>query len=306
MLTDIFLDRYVSNQLWDGHNEACVRFLCQSTKMINEQIYPYWVDGKCNEHSKKKLSEIHQKLSMELGVVELAPIYYSFPVVQNGVTHTNSGKWSIDKVCKDFMLKNYNEVADSFDTYMKKRISFIELAFRDRESEIKSIEARMQQPKSEALDALIKFSSSQSNSLLEHQQTICNRFVESVDELNERFRRTGILLHYHNGFIQMASDELTERNIESSFWGVLKGERWKNVDIDIKEAFDLRDSSGRDPAFYAAKALESTIKIVSDTKGWTTNKEKGAHNYIDNLLSKKNGSFIKNWEAEILKTFFHL
>jgi hypothetical protein len=55
------------------------------------------------------------------------------------------------------------------------------------------------------------------------------------------------------------------------------------VDHDIKEAIDLRDTHGRDPAFYAARALESTIKIISDEKGLSTAKERGAHNYIDNL-----------------------
>lgn len=55
------------------------------------------------------------------------------------------------------------------------------------------------------------------------------------------------------------------------------------MDHDIKEAIDLRDTHGRDPAFYAARALESTIKIISDEKGLSTAKERGAHNYIDNL-----------------------
>jgi hypothetical protein len=32
--------------------------------------------------------------------------------------------------------------------------------------------------------------------------------------------------------------------------------------------------------------------------------EKGAHNYIDNLSSKKNGSFINEWEKDALKSFF--
>ncbi|ELA3127243.1 hypothetical protein RFM71_004501 [Vibrio parahaemolyticus] len=304
MLTDIFLDRYVSNNLWDDYQEASVRFLCQATKMINEQIYPYWVDGKCSEHSKARLTEIHKNLSMELGVVELAPVFYSYQVMQNGVVHTNSGKWTIDKVCKDFMLQPFSETTDSFDAFMKKRISFIELAFRFRESEVKSIEAKMHQPSSESLDALIKFSSNQSNTLREYQRKICTHFHDCVDELNERLRRSGIPLHYHNGFVQIASDEIIERHIESSFWGVLKGECWKNVDFDMKEALDLRDSGGRDPAFYAAKALESTIKIISDVKGWTHGKEKGAHNYIDNLQSKKNGSFINAWEAEMIKSFF--
>jgi hypothetical protein len=129
-------------------------------------------------------------------------------------------------------------------------------------------------------------------------------FRQSVEELNERLRRAGTKLNYHNGFIQIASDELVEGQVEKPFWALVADPIWKNVDIDMKEAVDLRDSQGRDPAWYAARALESTIKIISDQKGWTHGGEKGAHNYIDNLHAKKNGSFINDWETKALKDFF--
>jgi hypothetical protein len=79
---------------------------------------------------------------------------------------------------------------------------------------------------------------------------------------------------------------------------------WKNVYLDMKGALDRRDANDKDPAFYAARALESAIKIISDQEGWTHGSEKGAHNYIDNLGSAKNGAFIKGWEREALKRFF--
>lgn len=72
----------------------------------------------------------------------------------------------------------------------------------------------------------------------------------------------------------------------------------------MKEALDRRDSNDKDPAYFAAKALESAIKIVSDNKGWTRGNESGAINYIDNLASKANGSFLEQWEAEMLRQYF--
>lgn len=66
-----------------------------------------------------------------------------------------------------------------------------------------------------------------------------------------------------------------ERQVETPFWSTVSDKTWMNVDTDMKEALDLRDSDGPDPAFYAARALESTVKIISDRKGWTTGKEKG-------------------------------
>jgi hypothetical protein len=71
----------------------------------------------------------------------------------------------------------------------------------------------------------------------------------------------------------------------------------------MKEALDRRDAGTRDPAFYAARALESTLKIISGIKGRTHGKEKGAHNFIDNLASQKVG-FMASWEADIIKSFF--
>ena len=95
-----------------------------------------------------------------------------------------------------------------------------------------------------------------------------------------------------------------EAQIERAFWEVVAAPLWKNVDIDMKEALDRRDANDRDPAFYTARALESAIKIISDQQGWTHGGEKGAHHYIDNLGSKKNGAFIKDWERDALKSFF--
>ena len=72
----------------------------------------------------------------------------------------------------------------------------------------------------------------------------------------------------------------------------------------MKEAIDRRDTQGRDAALYALKALESTLKIVSDDNGWTTGRERGAANYVDNLVSAANGRFIEVWEGDQLKALF--
>jgi hypothetical protein len=99
-------------------------------------------------------------------------------------------------------------------------------------------------------------------------------------------------------------DALILTQVEKPFWDLIADGMWMNVDTDMKEAIDRRDNNGRDPAFYAAKALESAIKIISDQKGASTGHEKGAHNYIDNLISARAGRFIDQWEADALKSLF--
>ncbi len=126
----------------------------------------------------------------------------------------------------------------------------------------------------------------------------------AIEELNGRFREVDFPFRYHNGLIQSSTDELTEKVIVAPFWSIVADPKWANVDHDMKEARDRAATGGEDPAFYAAMALKSTLKIVSDDNGWTRGSEGGAHGYIDNLVSKGNGRFIEPWEAEALKAFF--
>ena len=113
-----------------------------------------------------------------------------------------------------------------------------------------------------------------------------------------------IPFHYHNRIFQYGTDHVTESQVYEPFWTIVKDEKWQNIDIDIKEAIDRRDSKGRDAALYALKALESTIKIISNDNGLSRGTERGAANYIDNLVSAANGRFIDVWESEQLKALF--
>ncbi len=239
---------------------------------------------------------------MELGLSELAPKYY--------VSATSASTKSMNQVCKDFVCAKF-EGSASVDRFMKERISFVELAFREREEELSEINLNlpMQLFTAGLQDASDKagtprFPGNREDGIKARKESLNSSFREAVDELNERLRRAGCNLNYHNGFIQISDDKLVEEQIEKEFWSITKDALWKNVDIDMKEAIDLRDSNGRDPSYHAAKALESTIKIISDQKGWTHGGEKGAHGYIDNLSAKKNGKFINDWERDALKSFF--
>ena len=130
------------------------------------------------------------------------------------------------------------------------------------------------------------------------------RFESACRELNARFRQAEANLHYHNGFIQLASDDTTVVQIEQPFWSLLRSSEWQSVDREMKEAIDLRDTGRPDPAFHAAKALESAIKIISDSRAWTHGGERGAISYLNNLRAQKNGEFIAQWEHDILHKFF--
>jgi AbiJ N-terminal domain 4 len=304
MLTDIFADRYADRVMWTAYTETEVKLLMQCYRLV-EDIFPYWDgSGKAIGSAKSNWKSIHDRLARELGLSELAPLSYAYTAVNGQFV---SGIHHYDHVCKTFMTAPFP--GRSADRFVKERLSFAELAFRLRGEELDKEKAERAANTGGArlADALISQARGFSNSpngIARYYESIDSAFRQSVDELNARLQRAGAKLNYHNGFIQIASDELVEAQIEKPFWALVADPLWKNVDIDMKEAVDRRDAKGRDPAWYAARALESTIKIISEKKGWTHGKEKGASNYIDNLRSKKNGSFINEWEEKALKDFF--
>lgn len=311
MLTDIFAFRYLKYPIWSVYSEAERRLLNQTVALAKDLIPYYDSDGKKIEANEAKWKGIHDRLARELGVTELARRYYSYTQQgPAGQAWPVSGFFGWDYACEQFVNAPPPRDLTDADAFIKERISFIELAMRLREEEIAEANARL--PKT-LLDAKFRDSirakglrlpGSAVDGAKAWNASMNTAFRAHADELNERFRRASAPLTYHNGFIQVAADQVIEEQIATPFWRLVADPIWKNVDIDMKEALDRRDSNDKDPALFAAKALESAIKVVSDMKGWTRGNETGAAAYIDNLVSKNNGAFLAVWESEMLKDYF--
>lgn len=301
MLTDIFAYRYLDHPIWQSVSEVEQRLLNQALGIVKE-FFP------ADESGLEKWKLLHDQLARELGVDELSKRYYSYTNSTTNLLVQGFFSWAY--VCEQFVKAPFPPNHLEPDRFVKERISFIELAFRFRGDELAKLNAKLP---SALLDAkrrdLIpalstRIPGSAVTGVKAWNESQNNTFAKQVDELNERFRRARAPLSYHNGFIQVSADELIERQISKPFWDAVADPQWQNVDIDIKEAIDRRDSNDKDPALFAARALESAIKIVSDSKGWTRGNEAGASNYIDNLVSKKNGSYLATWEADMLRDYF--
>jgi hypothetical protein len=291
--------------IWKTFTESSRRLITQGYQLL-EQIFPYYVGGKESEDGKRSWTNLHSLMARELGAKELSPLAWGY--------WTPSKQWvsginPMHKVCEAWMLQQFDESL-SADPFIKDRLSLVEIGFRMRENAV--VHANSELPKKIAeAEELMKTRARQKVGMLvpgsrvdgvKAVNAMMNRtWQAAVDELNARFGQAECGLHYHNGFIQIETDETVAQQIAAPFWKLMAEQKWKNVDHDMKEAIDLRDASGRDPAFYAAKALESVIKIISDEKQLSNGKERGAANYIDNL---KRGSLIADWETDALKTFF--
>lgn len=282
----------------------------QAYRIVNEQIWKYYgYDKKVDESVKAIWTGIHDRLSMEIGVKELSPKYYSYQTEWMGKPYTNSGWNDMNFVVEQWLNVKFTENMDP-DMFVKRRLSFVELAFRTREEQVALANEEFSRllAQAEMQDKMPRkpttLPGKRSDGVRAINEDMNRTFAANVHELNERLKQAGMPLHYHSGFIQITQDEQLQEQVEQPFWLLVKDAQWKNVSIDMAEAIDRRDTGGRDPSFYAAKALESTIKIICDIKKWTTHNEKGVSDFLNHLESKVNGAFIESWERQSMQRFY--
>jgi hypothetical protein len=309
MLTDVFFRRYANRPMFTTVGQKESALFVQAYRIVNEQIWSYYgYDKKIDESVKAIWSSIHDQLSMEIGVKELSLKYFSYQAEWLGKPYTNSGWNEMNFVVEQWLNAKFTENMDA-DMFVKRRLSFIELAFRTREKQVALENQKFprQLAQAEMQDKMpqkpMTILGRRSDGVRAMNESINKAFAANVQELNERFKQAGMPLHYHSGFIQITQDELLQLQVEQPFWLLVKDAQWKNVSIDMVEAIDRRDTAGRDPSFYAAKALESTIKIICEIKKLTTGKEKGVSDFLNHLERKANGAFIEDWERQSIQRF---
>lgn len=279
MLTDIFVDRYDGRLLWDEFGRKQQKLLLQSFRLLKEQIAPFYdSDGNISKYGKDFWTDLHNRISTELGVKSLSPLAFPYATKFQGTETSHTVLKPIITVCEEWMLQVPGQRQD-IDEFMKERLSLVEVAFRKKEEEIKQendtlsdrIAAARMRPQRVGS---IRLPGDIGEGMKAQNRRINARFHSAATEFNTRLQQSGSKLHYHNGFVQLSSDELVQKTVEGPFWQLVADPVWKNVDLDMKEAFDRRDNEGRDPAFYAARALESTLKIISEKKGGPTAEKK--------------------------------
>ena len=270
MITDVFHKRY-PHVFWfrDGVPNDIQMFFSQAAQIIFQDLEPHIADIKsvCDTAYDKLVREIGYSLASGRDIVDIC----------------------FDVLCEPYDL--WNRTHGSAENFVSYRFSFVELLFATIEKEITT-------PQSKS-GGFFKKASTPST-----KEAAITALRDAVYELNHRAREARIPFSYHNGLFQQTSDDATQSRVHEPFWQLVSDPKWQNIDTDIKEAIDRHDQKGRDVALYALKSLESTIKIISDEKGWTRGNERGAANYIDNLVSASNGRFIDVWESDQLKALF--
>jgi hypothetical protein len=280
-------------------------FFIQAFRIINEQIWSYYDSKRAvSENVKAIWTDIHDRLSMEIGVKELSSRYFSTQTQYMGKAATNLTPYNVNTLVENWLNAKFSDDLDP-DMFIKHRLSFVELAFRKREEQVAQENADLPKRLLEAkrYDSSGFYRLFSPEAVRARQEDMNRGFLDNVRELNERLKQAEMPLQYHGGFLQIAQDEQIQKQIEQPFWNLVNEARWKNVSTSMAHAIDLRDNGGPDPSFHAARALESAIKIICDINGWTTGNEKGVSDFLNHLQSKANGSFIENWERQLLNVF---
>lgn len=310
MLTDVFFRRYENRLMFKCVGQKESALFVQAYRIVDEQIWKYYgYGGKVDESVKTIWTALHDRLTMEIGIKELSPKFYSYQTEWMGKPSTASGWNNMNFVVEQWLNYKFTDDLDP-DMFVKRRLSFVELAFRTREEQVAQANAEFpaQLAQAELQDKLrqnhMTVPGARSDSVRAINESMNRKFAANVHELNERLKQADMPLHYHNGYLQITQDEQLQEQVEQPFWLLVKDAQWKNVSIDMAEACDRRDNGGRDPSFYAAKALESTIKIICELKKWTTGTEKGVSDFLNHFESKANGTFIEGWERQSMQRFY--
>lgn len=311
MITDIFARRYANVQLREQYYEEDRRLMNQVASIIMNPLWDGQQGDQVSENSEANLKAIHDVLALELGREYLSDRWWFRTYKFNGNENTQSYAYPYSAICKNFLTKIPDDLSKG-DGWIKDRLSLVELAFTRRAQQIAAANRDLPATIAKAQLAekvvpqriTMRVPGSRVDGLRAINARINEAFDELVRDLNGRLRLALYKLTYHNGLIQLYEDETVNAEVAKPFWALVSSAPWQNVDLQMKEAIDRRDNGDRMAAFHAVCALESCIKIVSDTKGWTKGTEKGAANYIGNLVSQKNGRFLDVWEGELLTRMF--
>jgi hypothetical protein len=203
MLTDIFANRYANVPIWSTFGEWERRLLVQGFRILTEHVCPYWRDGEEYEYGKSFWTDLHKRISMELGLASLSPLATSYSMDWMGKPHTMTHTWTMDKVCENWMFYEFDG-SQTPGVFIKERLSLVEIGFRKRGETIaeanaqlaSQIEANRVRLKRK-VPGTIRLPGDPADGLRARNAKMNKEFQDAVDELNTRFVQARCNLNYH-------------------------------------------------------------------------------------------------------------
>lgn len=279
MLTDdVFFRRYANCKIWSAYSEQERCLLYQAFYIIKTLFSSH-----NQEDGDKKWRLIHDRLAIEFGVSKLFDINYQS---YDGITDEFYDECISFEEATESFFTEYSVPDQNInpDDFIKKRLSFLELAMRLRQHDIDSMPIEATK-KSAAIE-----------------------FQRIIDELNKRFHRAKVGLVYRNSSIYLIKNQKLDEEVGQLFWDLVADPMWKNVAKQIQQAIKLRDNNPQDlqeqVAISASKSIENVLKIIAEKNGYAKKKESGV-GYARYLSSADCKNYkLADWEYKILECYF--
>lgn len=226
--------------------------MVQAMTMMRNLLWSDTDYEKVGDATEATYRTIHDKVAIELGKEHLSAPTYQVGYTTYKVKHPN--------MIRTFLLLDFPQGGNA-DTFFKDLLSLIEQAFRHKWEAVQSSNAAMSgeiakaavrdktkgspyiskapapftplgrvgstMPAiNKAIDSINKTASKQATSFYQDLIKTTNaalngKWEAAVEELNERLRINGYNLHFHNGLLQVATDDLIEAEVHEPFWDLV-------------------------------------------------------------------------------------
>jgi hypothetical protein len=199
MLTDVFFRRYADTALFESYTDNHRRFLGQAAQLLVDEVLRR--NEKAHKDEKADpatiaLGFVHSVMCRELGIQYLTPARYNRTwKAPNGNDITQSFEWSVANQTTNYLMFAYDDSRDA-DSFLKRRMSFIELALQRRAKQLVDRRAALEAAFVRK-DASVQLVNSLTSNTFQIKETknlddADAAFSAQVLELNERFRQAGI------------------------------------------------------------------------------------------------------------------
>jgi len=125
-----------------------------------------------------------------------------------------------------------------------------------------------------------------------------SRVDNGIDELNQRFKEHGLGYQYEDGELVRVDSDLLHAEAVKPALTLLRTEHYTGPRQEFLRAYEhYRHERFEEAMVDALKSFESTMKVISDAKGWTYDKGATAKKLVD--VCFKNGLIDPFWQTHI-------
>ena len=202
----------------------------------------------------------------------------------------NAYKHIVDTLCREYGVFSLTQITDRrFRDYLSELTIFI-LQEQDNEKVLDTIELSFQY-----IDGALRIWY-HNNPYYFFPRDTSKVSDEAIEELNARFQQHRVGYQFTNGQIIRIDSELIHAEIVKPALALLHGKEYAGAQAEFLKAHEnYRKGKSKETLNECLKALESTLKVICDKRGWKYPKDATSNALIKTCFT--NGLIPNFWEA---------